>query len=183
MSLQAPSDLLGALHFCRARLLIEAPQSLPSLPSRRRPLCLKSLARHSQAIRGLRSVSHSGRPKEIPSMTTNLEHHRQTLRDMRRRVTGKLEHVAESIREDSNPAGSLSHAPVHLADAAQDIVADVEILATEHDILRKIDDALARLDDGSYGKCVQCGQRIGRERIAAVPYAALCIHCARKNEG
>jgi DnaK suppressor protein len=93
-----------------------------------------------------------------------------------------MEHVAESIREDSNPAGSLSNAPVHLADAAQDIVADVEILATEHDILRAIDDALARLEDGSYGKCVQCGQKIASERLAAVPYAAFCIQCARKNE-
>jgi RNA polymerase-binding protein DksA len=116
-------------------------------------------------------------------MPLNLDKSRQTLLDLRRRVTGKVEHVAESIREDTNPAGSLSNAPVHLADAAQDIVADVEILATEHDILREIDDALARLDDGSYGKCAQCGQKIASERLAAVPYAVLCIQCARKDEG
>jgi RNA polymerase-binding protein DksA len=115
-------------------------------------------------------------------MSSELHQVRQNLLDLRRRVTGKVEHVAESILEDANPAGSLSNAPVHLADAAQDIVADVEILATEHDTLRKIDDALARIDDGSYGKCVECGQKIAGERLAAVPYAAQCIQCARKNE-
>ena len=107
---------------------------------------------------------------------------RQTLVELRRRATGKVEHVAESIREDSNPAGSLSNAPVHLADAAQDIVADVEILETEHDILRAIDDALARIDEGSYGTCQQCGENIASVRLAAVPYAALCIDCARRAE-
>ena len=115
-------------------------------------------------------------------MTTDRDHCRQKLLELRRRVSGKVEHVAESILEDTNPAGGLSNAPVHMADAAQDIVADVEILATEHDMLRSIDDALTRLDEGTYGKCVQCGQKISSERLAAVPYAHLCIQCARENE-
>ncbi len=111
-----------------------------------------------------------------------VERFRKTLLDLRRRATGKVEHVVESIREDSNPAGSLSNAPMHLADAAQDIVADVEILATEHDILCEIDDALARLDDGTFGICAQCGQKIPEERLNVVPYAPLCIRCARRKE-
>ena len=121
-------------------------------------------------------------PTGLNPMADDVEMHRQTLLALRRRATGKLEHVAESIREDSNPAGSLSNAPIHLADAAQDIVADVEILATEHDILREIDDALARIDEGNYGQCVQCGQKISQDRLQAVPYAARCIQCARRNE-
>ena len=115
-------------------------------------------------------------------MPSNLELTRKKLIELRRRVTGKVEHVAESIREDTNPAGALSNAPVHLADAAQDIGADVEVLETEHDILRAIDDALTRVDDGSYGRCQECGQKIASARLEAVPYAALCFQCARRNE-
>lgn len=102
--------------------------------------------------------------------------------ELRRRISGEARHVVESIQEDANPSGNLSNAPVHLADAAEDIIADVEVLATEHDMLREIDAALARLDDGTFGKCMQCGQKISEERLKAIPYAPLCIHCARQNE-
>jgi DnaK suppressor protein len=44
--------------------------------------------------------------------------------------------------------------------------------------LGAVDAALARLDDGSYGRCERCGQPIGAERLAARPTAAQCVRCA-----
>jgi len=44
--------------------------------------------------------------------------------------------------------------------------------------LHEIDEALARLDRGSYGACERCGGPIGAERLAARPVARLCIRCA-----
>ena len=44
--------------------------------------------------------------------------------------------------------------------------------------LDEIDAALARLDAGSYGRCLQCGQPISDERLAALPAARLCVTCA-----
>ena len=44
--------------------------------------------------------------------------------------------------------------------------------------LRMIDAALARVADGSYGICVNCGEDISEERLEAVPHAARCRHCA-----
>ncbi|HZL90586.1 MAG TPA: TraR/DksA family transcriptional regulator [Pirellulaceae bacterium] len=112
--------------------------------------------------------------------------HRQQYRDilieLRRRISGEARQVVESIQEDANPTGNLSNAPVHLADAADDIIADVTVLATEHDMLREIDAALARLNDGTFGQCVQCGQKISEERLRAIPFAPRCIHCARQVE-
>ena len=110
------------------------------------------------------------------------EQYRNVLIELRRRITGEVRHVVESIQEDANPSGNLSNAPVHLADAAEDILADVEVLATEHDLLREIDDALARLEEGTFGKCVQCGQAIAEERLKALPYTPRCIRCARESE-
>lgn len=42
--------------------------------------------------------------------------------------------------------------------------------------------ALARIDDGSYGQCVRCGEDIAPARLEARPEAALCMNCARAAE-
>jgi len=44
--------------------------------------------------------------------------------------------------------------------------------------LRDVDDALAKLDAGTYGRCEQCGGEIGEARLEAMPAARLCITCA-----
>ncbi|MEL6767836.1 MAG: TraR/DksA family transcriptional regulator [Pseudomonadota bacterium] len=44
--------------------------------------------------------------------------------------------------------------------------------------LRKIEHALKRIEDGSYGICVSCGSKISNERLTAVPYATRCSRCA-----
>ena len=50
------------------------------------------------------------------------------------------------------------------------------------EIVREIDAALERIDAGTYGICVNCGEPIPEERLDAVPYAVLCLSCKRKEE-
>jgi len=45
--------------------------------------------------------------------------------------------------------------------------------------LAQVDAALARLDEGTYGACANCGRPIAPERLEAIPWAALCIDCQR----
>ncbi|WP_166870660.1 MULTISPECIES: TraR/DksA C4-type zinc finger protein [unclassified Salinibacterium] len=45
-----------------------------------------------------------------------------------------------------------------------------------------VDRAIARIDAGTYGTCLRCGQQISRERLRARPSADLCIDCARATE-
>ena len=45
--------------------------------------------------------------------------------------------------------------------------------------LAMIDQALARIENGSYGQCLDCGEVISSSRIKAIPYAAFCINCAK----
>jgi DnaK suppressor protein len=54
------------------------------------------------------------------------------------------------------------------------------LIATARDQLRELSDALVRLDEGSYGSCIRCGQGIGPERLAVRPAASLCIGCASR---
>ena len=42
--------------------------------------------------------------------------------------------------------------------------------------------ALKRIEDGSYGLCEVCGMKIPDPRLEAIPYAALCFHCASQRE-
>lgn len=48
--------------------------------------------------------------------------------------------------------------------------------------LRKIDQALEKIDDGSFGICEECGQPIGEKRIEAIITCSTCIDCANRLE-
>jgi len=58
---------------------------------------------------------------------------------------------------------------------------DLALSAQALSAVDEIDRALAKIDDGSYGICEQCGQAIPKERLRALPYAALCVSC--KSQG
>lgn len=50
------------------------------------------------------------------------------------------------------------------------------------DVLSRIDKALKRIEEGTYGKCARCGEPIPFERLKAIPYADLCIEDKKKEE-
>jgi DnaK suppressor protein len=49
--------------------------------------------------------------------------------------------------------------------------------------LRWVNRALTKMDLGTYGTCERCGNEIPIERLEALPWAILCVECARKGEG
>jgi len=52
----------------------------------------------------------------------------------------------------------------------------------ERTTLLHIDDALGRIDDGTYGLCVNCGQLMTEKRLNAVPWAPYCLDCQELSE-
>ena len=54
------------------------------------------------------------------------------------------------------------------------------LLAAARDRMAEVDDALRRVDEATYGACEGCGQPIGEERLAARPFARLCMACASR---
>jgi DnaK suppressor protein len=71
------------------------------------------------------------------------------------------------------------------ADARRALVARREVLRVQPSTdalqieLRDIEDALLRIDAGTWGRCMQCGGAIGRDRLRAVPDARFCVSCGR----
>jgi len=59
---------------------------------------------------------------------------------------------------------------------------DLSLEGNARSAMIRVDRALRKLDDGSYGLCDRCGNPIGDERLEAVPVASLCIGCKRIEE-
>jgi DnaK suppressor protein len=57
---------------------------------------------------------------------------------------------------------------------------DLSLADNVRDLIDKVEAALARLRDGSYGRCERCGDPIEPERLEALPYATLCLADARR---
>lgn len=71
--------------------------------------------------------------------------------------------------------GSQAAAASHVVDQQRDLA-----LRERNELhLAAVDAALARLDDGSYGRCLSCHRPIAPERLEALPWAELCIDCQR----
>ena len=48
--------------------------------------------------------------------------------------------------------------------------------------LQRVEAALARLENGKFGICASCGQKIGQDRLHAIPYVVMCISCQQSSE-
>lgn len=59
---------------------------------------------------------------------------------------------------------------------------ELRIRDRERKLLSKIDEAIARIDDGTYGICEDCGEEIGLKRLEARPVTTLCIDCKTLQE-
>lgn len=68
------------------------------------------------------------------------------------------------------------------ADKIADAAVEHQLGYSESKLLEKIEYALTRLDEGSYGTCDDCGKQINIERLKAKPSVSLCINCQSAKE-
>jgi DnaK suppressor protein len=96
---------------------------------------------------------------------------------------GLLKKNAKATIRDSS--GDLSSYSYHMADQGTDAMErEKAFLFASKDgrLLYHINEALRRIKDKNYGKCMQCGKPISSARLEAVPHARLCITCKEKEE-
>jgi RNA polymerase-binding protein DksA len=102
-------------------------------------------------------------------------------RDRLLHATGRLHRENSSDLEDE--LGESSATDNHMADTASatfDRELDEGIEEGMEDTLRRIDAALQRIEDGTYGICEICGKPIGEERLRAIPWTTRCIDDQRR---
>ena len=111
--------------------------------------------------------------------------YRDALLALRNRLTGDVSHLAdEALRARGGEAsGSLSNAPLHMADLGTDNFEQeftLSLLQNQEQALQEITAALDRIDRGTYGKCEECQGAIPKARLQALPHTRHCVACARK---
>ena len=120
------------------------------------------------------------KPEELKSFRTSLE-------GLRARLKGDLHQLTDEAlgSGQGENSGNLSNVPLHLADAATDNFDqefDLSMIENEQETLNQVEEALVRIDAGTFGKCAECGTMVAKPRLQALPYTTLCIDCARALE-
>jgi DnaK suppressor protein len=116
------------------------------------------------------------------------EHFRDALLTERRRVEHALaslrqEHSGSLDEEIEETAATNDNHPAETATATLGREIDYTLGDNAEHVIAAIDAAIARIEIGTYGTCVSCGEDIPYERLEANPWASLCIDCKRKAEG
>lgn len=95
-----------------------------------------------------------------------------------------LENAAlRKTRSEAN--GDLSSMPIHMADIGSDNYEQeftLNMMQSEGDTLQLIEEALERVEAGTFGLCTECSSKIPKSRLNAIPYTPYCIKCAEAQE-
>jgi RNA polymerase-binding protein DksA len=113
--------------------------------------------------------------------------YRERLLALRARLRGDVNQMADAAlnKSRSEANGDLSSMPIHMADIGSDNFEQeftLSLMESEGGTLEQIEAALERIEDGDYGDCEECGARIPKTRLNALPYATMCVKCASRLE-
>jgi len=134
-----------------------------------------------------RKASGRKSTRKTPLTKGELRTFRDLLLEKRRDLVGDMNGMeAEALRVNrQDGTGDLSNMPTHPADIGSDNYEQeftLGLLQSERTMLVEIDEALARIADGTYGLCLGTGEPIGKARLTARPWAKYCIEYARMVE-
>ncbi len=109
--------------------------------------------------------------------------YKERLVALRARLRGDVTQMADSALNKSRAEGNgdSSSMPIHMADLGSDNFEQeftLSLMETEEGTLDAIETALERIEESTYGKCDECGVRIPKTRLNAIPYTSLCVNCA-----
>lgn len=110
-----------------------------------------------------------------------LSSYRNQLVNLRGVLTGDIRHLQqEAFGVDGERPSTEGEAEGGSDSYAQEF--SLELLQRDENSLREIDDALARINDGSYGMCEVCSEPISKERLKFLPHSRNCVNCQRSME-
>lgn len=91
--------------------------------------------------------------------------------DTSRYIKGESKQLVDTALDDGDWS---------IVDLAEDI--NLKHLSSHRDDLQKLDEAIRKLSEGTYGICEDCGDEISEKRLNILPYAIYCIDCKEKRE-
>jgi DnaK suppressor protein len=109
---------------------------------------------------------------------------KQMLEERRREIQAEVQGKMRGVREEGTWGGKLNEVLDAVESAEADIQEELEfsLVQMKSETLNKINDALVRLDQGSYGNCFDCAEEIAEKRLRALPFAVRCKDCEEARE-
>ena len=119
-------------------------------------------------------------------MAVDVKRFKDLLEEERQRVVDAIDYLHKehpgSIEDETEDETTDNHI-AETATATLDREIDYTLEENSEHVLKGIEGALERIEEGTYGTCVNCGKPIAEERLAAIPWATYCIDCKRLLEG
>jgi len=115
--------------------------------------------------------------------TTFLEEQRGRLQSHKEQLLTDLRSMSTQDPEDEE--NFTPSADEHTTEEGENALEVVELEAGSaieselEEVLRDVDDALQKIEDGDYGICEDCGREIIKDRLVALPHARLCMECRK----
>lgn len=113
----------------------------------------------------------------------HLEQLRRCLEEQRARTNTTLADLradlSQSLSASISEFSTYDNHPSDIASETYERSKDLGLQKDQEYLLEQIDSALERIEQGTYGWCVECGQPIPEERLSALPHAARCLGCAK----
>src|ERR1700682_5434182 len=109
---------------------------------------------------------------------------KQMLDERRREIHAEVQGKMRGVREEGAWGGKMNEVLDAVESAEADIQEDIEfaLIQMKSETLNKVTDALARLKQGDYGYCFECGEEIAEKRLPALPFAVRCKECEEAKE-
>jgi len=108
---------------------------------------------------------------------------RRILEERRREILSEVHSKIRDVRTEG--ANSPTHGVLDAAETSEsDIQDDIEfaLIQMKAETLNKIEEALRRLEEGTFGYCFECGEEISEKRLRALPFAVRCKDCEEARE-
>jgi len=105
---------------------------------------------------------------------------KRILEDRRKEILSEVHEKMRDVRADASEQGVLDSAETTEADIQDDI--EFALIQMKTETLHKIEEALVRLEEHTYGNCFECGDEISERRLRALPFAVRCKDCEEARE-
>ena len=184
----APSKVIAAASKAAAKIIVKKPEPVKTSINNSAKLAKpkKPENDHPQPVTVQAPVPTDGKPRKNQAglSSKELEHFRELLLAKRRELVGDMSSMErEALRSASG--SNLSNLPLHMADMGTDNYEQeftLGLVEKDRGLLREINQALAKIQDGTYGLCEGTGKPISKARLEAQPWAKYSIEHARAME-
>ncbi|MGE0198689.1 MAG: TraR/DksA family transcriptional regulator [Simkaniaceae bacterium] len=117
----------------------------------------------------------------MPLKKSDIEKFKKQLEDLKRQISQTIKSVANDVKSMEEPKGYSQHQADEGTDDFDQTIS-IEVSSKEQGIMRQIERALEKIEEGTYGICDVSGDEIPIKRLEAVPYATMTVQAQSKFE-